>query len=39
VLNQNADHIATFRIQDGGSRLAFTGQYTPIGNPNRMLFL
>ena len=39
VLNQNADHIATFRIENGGNKLAFTGQYTPIGNPNRMLFL
>lgn len=39
VLNQRADHIATFRIESGGRRLAFTGRYTPIGDPNRMLFL
>jgi 6-phosphogluconolactonase (cycloisomerase 2 family) len=39
VLNQRADNIATFRIEEGGRKLTFTGQYTPLGNPNRMLFL
>jgi 6-phosphogluconolactonase (cycloisomerase 2 family) len=39
VLNQNSDQIATFRVEDGGRRLAFTGNFTPVGNPSMMVFL
>ena len=39
VLNQRSDHITTFRIEDGGRRLAFTGNFTPVGMPSMMVFL
>lgn len=39
VLNQRSDNAATFRLEDGGRKLTFTGQFTPIGNPSSMVFL
>jgi 6-phosphogluconolactonase len=39
VLNQRSDNIATFRVEEGGARLAFTGRFTPSGNPSMMVFL
>jgi 6-phosphogluconolactonase (cycloisomerase 2 family) len=39
VLNQRADNIATFSIQEGGRKLVFANQFTPVGAPQRMLFL
>ena len=37
--NQRADHIATFRVDRKSGALAFTGQYTPVGNPSIIVFL
>ena len=37
--NQRADHIATFRVDKASGALAFTGQYTPVGNPSIIVFL
>jgi 6-phosphogluconolactonase (cycloisomerase 2 family) len=37
--NHRGDAITTFRILDGGSRLSFTGQYTPVGSPAIITFL
>lgn len=37
--NQRADHIAAFRVDGKTGGLAFTGQYTPIGNPSMIVFL
>ena len=39
VCNQRADHVATFAIDGATGRLAFTGQYTPVGNPSAIAFL
>jgi 6-phosphogluconolactonase len=39
ALNQRADHVTTFRIDRDGGALAFTGQYTAVGNPSAMVFL
>jgi 6-phosphogluconolactonase (cycloisomerase 2 family) len=36
--NQRADHVATFRIDKASGRLAFTGQYTPVGSPSALAF-
>lgn len=37
--NQRADNITTFRVDAGTGKLAFTGQYTPVGNPSIIVFL
>jgi 6-phosphogluconolactonase (cycloisomerase 2 family) len=39
VCNQRADHVTTFRIDQPSGRLAFTGQYTPVGSPSAIAFL
>jgi len=36
--NQRADHIALFRVNRDTGRLAFTGHYTPVGNPSIIVF-
>jgi len=36
--NQRADHIATFKVDKATGKLAFTGQYTPVGNPSQIVF-
>jgi 6-phosphogluconolactonase len=37
--NQRADAITTFRVDRQSGALAFTGQFTPVGNPSIILFL
>jgi len=37
--NQRADMITTFRADKKSGALAFTGQYTPVGNPSMIAFL
>jgi 6-phosphogluconolactonase (cycloisomerase 2 family) len=37
--NQRADTIAVFRVDPATGSLAFTGQYTPVGNPSQIVFL
>jgi 6-phosphogluconolactonase len=37
--NQRADMITTFRVDKKSGALAFTGQYTPVGNPSMITFL
>jgi 6-phosphogluconolactonase (cycloisomerase 2 family) len=37
--NQRGDAITTFRIDRKSGGLAFTGQYTPVGNPSTIVFL
>jgi 6-phosphogluconolactonase (cycloisomerase 2 family) len=37
--NQRSDAITSYCIEDGGHRLAFTGQYTPVGSPASIVFL
>ena len=39
VCNQRGDDITTFRIDRNSGGLAFTGQYTPVGNPSAIVFL
>lgn len=39
VCNQRADSVTTFRVDRATGRLAFTGQYTPVGNPSAIAFL
>ncbi|AMY08965.1 6-phosphogluconolactonase [Luteitalea pratensis] len=39
VCNQRADHVTAFAIDGATGRLAFTGQYTPVGNPSAIAFL
>lgn len=39
VLHSRSDNITSFRVEDGGARLAFTGRFIPLGNPSHMLFL
>lgn len=36
--NQRADHIAVFRVDKSTGKLAFTGHYTPVGNPSQVVF-
>jgi len=36
--NQRADHLATFRVDKSTGKLAFTGHYTPVGNPSQIVF-
>ena len=37
--NQRADAVTTFRVDRASGRLAFTGAYTPVGNPSMVLFV
>ncbi len=37
--NQRGDNIAAFRVDRDTGRLAFTGHYTPVGNPSSIVFL
>jgi 6-phosphogluconolactonase len=37
--NQRADNITMFRADPQTGRLAFTGHYTPVGNPSIIVFL
>ena len=37
--NQRGDNIAVFRIDRKTGALAFTGHYTPVGNPSSIVFL
>jgi 6-phosphogluconolactonase (cycloisomerase 2 family) len=37
--NQRGDNIAVFRVDRNTGRLAFTGHYTPVGNPSSIVFL
>ncbi len=37
--NQRADHIAVFWVDKKTGGLAFTGHYTPVGNPSSIVFL
>jgi 6-phosphogluconolactonase (cycloisomerase 2 family) len=37
--NQRGDNIAGFRVDRKTGGLAFTGQYTPVGNPSSIVFL
>jgi 6-phosphogluconolactonase len=36
--NQRADNVTTFHVDRDSGRLAFTGQYTPVGNPSIIVF-
>ncbi len=38
-LNQRADNVTVFRVEQRTGKLTFTGQYTPVGNPSHLLFL
>ena len=37
--NQRGDNIAAFRVNRKTGGLAFTGRYTPVGNPSIIVFL
>jgi 6-phosphogluconolactonase (cycloisomerase 2 family) len=37
--NQRGDNVAAFRVDRKSGRLAFTGHYTPVGNPSIIVFL
>jgi 6-phosphogluconolactonase (cycloisomerase 2 family) len=37
--NQRGDNLAAFRVDRKSGRLAFTGHYTPVGNPSIIVFL
>jgi 6-phosphogluconolactonase (cycloisomerase 2 family) len=37
--NQRSDAITVFRIDRNSGHLAFTGDYTPVGNPSMIVFL
>ena len=37
--NQRADNITVFRVDRERGSLAFTGLYTPVGNPSSIVFL
>jgi 6-phosphogluconolactonase len=36
--NQRADHVTVFRVDRETGKLAFTGQYEPVGNPSCVVF-
>ena len=36
--NQRADNVTVFRVDAKTGGLAFTGQYTPVGNPSSIVF-
>jgi 6-phosphogluconolactonase (cycloisomerase 2 family) len=37
--NQRADNVTVFRADAKAGGLAFTGQYTPVGNPSHIVFV
>jgi len=37
--NQRGDNVACFQIDRQTGRLAFTGRYTPVGNPSVVVFV
>ncbi len=37
--NQRGDNVTTFRVDPQSGQLAFTGHYTPVGNPSIIVFL
>jgi 6-phosphogluconolactonase (cycloisomerase 2 family) len=37
--NQRADNVTVFRVDAKTGGLAFTGHYTPVGNPSHILFV
>ncbi|WP_171473958.1 lactonase family protein [Frigoriglobus tundricola] len=37
--NQRADNVTVFRVDRKTGGLAFTGHYTPVGNPSHIVFL
>jgi 6-phosphogluconolactonase (cycloisomerase 2 family) len=37
--NQRGDNVAVFRVDRDTGRPAFTGHYTPVGNPSSIVFL
>ncbi len=37
--NQRADNVTVFRVDAKTGGLAFTGQYTPVGNPSHIVFV
>ena len=37
--NQRADHVTVFRVDRETGKLAFTGEYEPVGNPSHIVFL
>jgi 6-phosphogluconolactonase (cycloisomerase 2 family) len=37
--NQRGDNIAAFRVDRKSGGLAFTGHFTPVGNPSIIVFL
>lgn len=37
--NQRGDNLAVFRVDRRTGQLAFTGHYTPVGNPSIIVFL
>jgi 6-phosphogluconolactonase len=37
--NQRSDALTTYRVEEDGRRLAFTGQYTAVGSPAIIVFL
>jgi 6-phosphogluconolactonase len=37
--NQRGDNIAVFRVDRAAGGLAFTGHYTPVGNPSIIVFV
>ena len=37
--NQRGDNVAVFRVDRESGKLAFTGQYVPVGNPSHIVFL
>ena len=39
VCNQRGDNITTFRVDQKSGTLAFTGQFTAVGNPSIIVFL
>jgi 6-phosphogluconolactonase len=39
VCHSNSDNVTTFRVDKTTGMLTFTGQYVPIGNPSKIVFL
>ena len=39
VLHTRSDNVTNFRVDQATGLLTFTGQYVPVGNPSRILFL
>jgi 6-phosphogluconolactonase len=37
--NQRSDALTTYRVEAKGSKLTFTGEYTPVGSPAMIVFL